>query len=486
MRRAALLLIAATLMNVASKSLQAETKRGTSIMAVDWLWGEPPWEGLMVFKSWFGISYPGRALSIRNYSPYYVNIPIGGDPANCLRADRVYTWVPGGTIDAGGLNRVFGSNSPPLPINFVFCILGTAPLKDLTTLRFNITYEFESPAPPPPEPPIPHVPYERTCRDTGPNRIECTVGQPDVGRPQSTYHPIYFRPGDQIRVEAGGCVQTGGWGKTWKHYVFPQGPDSHQYYHGLIRIPGMIVPDNPKYGKLVRIADVLNKTYTVPRDHNPSDPLSLGYEDGDYSDNSYDDRYYSWPFQGAVDNGTNNQCRGEGEAWVKIYIERRPGLETNIDRPGYDYHYFNLAQPSPDQCRDACNKDLMCRAFTYVHPGLQTAQAGCYLKWTVPKSFANGCCVSGIGVQLEHGTNRPGGDYRRIELMDGKPELCQAECAKDSNCRSFTFVNAGIQINRPVCYLKSTLPPPVTDSCCVSGLRPLSPWAAAGQPSPIN
>src|ERR1700761_737493 len=43
----------------------------------------------------------------------------------------------------------------------------------------------------------------------------------------------------QVIVSAGGCVQTGGKGLTWKRYVDPQGANSDRFYHGIIGMPGM-------------------------------------------------------------------------------------------------------------------------------------------------------------------------------------------------------------------------------------------------------
>src|SRR5689334_14130347 len=50
---------------------------------------------------------------------------------------------------------------------------------------------------------------------------------------------IRFQAGDVVTVQAGGCVQTGGSGSTWKRYVDPSGPNSDRLYHGLIYIPGV-------------------------------------------------------------------------------------------------------------------------------------------------------------------------------------------------------------------------------------------------------
>src|SRR5215470_7699945 len=74
------------------------------------------------------------------------------------------------------------------------------------------------------------------------------IDEPNVGQ-RSTDYPIIFHPGDAVTIDAGGCVQTGGSGRTWKRYVDPQGPNSDHLYHGLIEIPGATMPP----ASLVRI-----------------------------------------------------------------------------------------------------------------------------------------------------------------------------------------------------------------------------------------
>ena len=49
-----------------------------------------------------------------------------------------------------------------------------------------------------------------------------------------------------------------------------------------------------------------------------------------------------------------------------------------------NYHHFNLHAADPGLCEGACAKDPKCRAFTYVHPGVQGPKARCWLKHGVP------------------------------------------------------------------------------------------------------
>jgi hypothetical protein len=126
--------------------------------------------------------------------------------------------------------------------------------------------------------------------------LTCTIIEPNVNEHATAYPQVQFLPGDHVTIRAGGCVQTGGHGLTWKRYVNPA--SDNDLYHGLISIPGA-------FG-LVRIQNVVNSTVTV----GSRGALILGYEDDNYGDNGY------W----GHDNGTGNQCLGIGAAWVTLSI----------------------------------------------------------------------------------------------------------------------------------------------------------------------
>src|SRR4051794_23874598 len=66
------------------------------------------------------------------------------------------------------------------------------------------------------------------------------IDEPIVNQRLTEYRDITFQPGDVVTVNAGGCVQTGGHGKTWKRYVNPSGDNADRLYHGLIWIPGVM------------------------------------------------------------------------------------------------------------------------------------------------------------------------------------------------------------------------------------------------------
>lgn len=142
---------------------------------------------------------------------------------------------------------------------------------------------------------------EPACNTVG-NVTTCRIDQPDVMRPSTTYPTIRFSTGDQVLVNAGGCVQTGGHGRTWKRYVDPSGSGADRLYHGLILIPGV-------NSGLERVAGFIGRPLDVgPGIVNQS--LVLGYEDDEYSDNGY------W----SHDDGTGDQCKGVGPAWVSLQV----------------------------------------------------------------------------------------------------------------------------------------------------------------------
>ncbi|MDP3937075.1 MAG: PAN domain-containing protein [Deltaproteobacteria bacterium] len=71
--------------------------------------------------------------------------------------------------------------------------------------------------------------------------------------------------------------------------------------------------------------------------------------------------------------------------------------EPGTDRPGMNYRNVVLNNPDPKNCKNLCRKDgAVCRAFTYVNPGVQGPQARCYLKNGVPAPVADNCCHSGV------------------------------------------------------------------------------------------
>lgn len=118
-----------------------------------------------------------------------------------------------------------------------------------------------------------------------------------------------------------------------------------------------------------------------------------------------DRRCDSFTYLPAVTSGSSAVCvLKEGvpaprsaQGGIASGIVRQNGFEYAVDRPGSDYRNFDLTRPDPALCRTACESDQpKCRAFTYVHPGVQGPKARCWLKSTVPTARKNANVVSGI------------------------------------------------------------------------------------------
>lgn len=138
------------------------------------------------------------------------------------------------------------------------------------------------------------------------------ITRPRVNQRRTEYPQIRFGPDTTVVVDATGCVQHGGQGKTTKLYVDPAGDDADRFYHGEIAIPGATAG-------LVFFEKAQPTVYTIPAGANlPTDAhLSLGYTDRDaaaYKDNGYKN----------LDSGNYDQCLDQAEAVVTIDIAPTP------------------------------------------------------------------------------------------------------------------------------------------------------------------
>jgi len=192
---------------------------------------------------------------------------------------------------------------------------------------------------------IASVAYANTPRIThtvSGNTETWRIDEPDVTKKITEFQQIRFQPGDKVRVIAGGCVQTGGWGKTWKRYVDPLGANSDKLYHGMVLIPGAIgeLPADSldRFARILIIKghDFVVQPITEPRKQH----LWLGYEDDNYSDNGYYGQ----------DEGTQGQCRiGNGwveHAFVVITITHGPAPQPTSLAP-FDIAVNNITAGNP-------------------------------------------------------------------------------------------------------------------------------------------
>ncbi len=165
-----------------------------------------------------------------------------------------------------------------------------------------------------------------------PGVVKWIITEPDVKHRLSRYREISFKPGDQVSIRAGGCVRTGGHGRTWKLYVDPLGANADRLYHGLIWIPGATAG-------LTRLANVNNQTVTVASlpISSASQFLRLGYEDDQYDDNDYNDK--------KRDKGNPQQCYDDTtkqyapHAFVELTITDSSVGSTQTQARDYDFNW---------------------------------------------------------------------------------------------------------------------------------------------------
>jgi hypothetical protein len=89
-------------------------------------------------------------------------------------------------------------------------------------------------------------------------------------------------------------------------------------------------------------------------------------------------------------------------SWPIEEEKPRMTMEFKTRRPGMDYRHFDLTEPLPELCREACAEDENCKAYTYVRPGIHGARAHCWLKSGAPApERVSWYCVSGIKMGQE-------------------------------------------------------------------------------------
>jgi len=145
-----------------------------------------------------------------------------------------------------------------------------------------------------------------------------------------------------------------------------------------------------------------------------------------------------------------------------------------VNLPGHDYANFNA--PSAFVCRTSCGGEPSCQAYTWVKPGIQGPSGHCWLKNSQPAIVKDGCCDSAprnfIGpadLRAEANINRPGLDYKNFETNNWN--TCQAACAGEGLCSSWTYVRPGVQGPSGRCWLKRAVARPVPDGNCISGVK---------------
>ena len=92
-----------------------------------------------------------------------------------------------------------------------------------------------------------------------------------------------------------------------------------------------------------------------------------------------------------------NRCCASGVKGAAL-VEMRPGpVENAIDRIGGDYHNFDIpANKDVQACKEACEGENRCRAWSFVRPGYGGPTARCYLKDKITAPKRKPCCMSGV------------------------------------------------------------------------------------------
>jgi hypothetical protein len=171
-----------------------------------------------------------------------------------------------------------------------------------------------------------------------------------------------------------------------------------------------------------------------------------------------------------------------------------PGMRDGVDRPGGDYRSFTPSRrEGPAACQNTCEDENECRAWAFKRPGGPGERGRCYLKGVQPAETRDPSVISGVSRNrdtisrgMEDNTDRPGSDYRSVDLTDADPRLCQRECERDRSCRAWTYVRPGVQGEDPKCYLKAPAPGATRDGCCVSGtVGPVGPGPGPGPGAPF-
>ncbi|HMF91031.1 MAG TPA: PAN domain-containing protein [Candidatus Angelobacter sp.] len=127
-------------------------------------------------------------------------------------------------------------------------------------------------------------------------------------------------------------------------------------------------------------------------------------------------------------------------------------LEPNTDFPGSNLQSFDLPRPDVTLCAAACKSDTACRGYTYVRPGVQAAQARCWLKKSVGEVAHNSCCASG---------RKPLDSGQHTNLVRGKPVTAQASCQQSTTADIFD----------KICSVIKSVSCQITDESCGSRTR---------------
>jgi hypothetical protein len=92
-----------------------------------------------------------------------------------------------------------------------------------------------------------------------------------------------------------------------------------------------------------------------------------------------------------------NACCVSGVRGAGVVEQRTGAVEMSTDRYGGDYRNFELKPAEgEDRCREACDADAKCRAWTYARPGYIGKEARCFLKGQIKPPHRKPGFTSGV------------------------------------------------------------------------------------------
>jgi hypothetical protein len=176
------------------------------------------------------------------------------------------------------------------------------------------------------------------------------------------------------------------------------------------------------------------------------------------------------------------------KGWLAtVYLNSGGGNVWTGQQLGYVVRAFRLKTVT---ARNVGNKvlyepDFALAPLSSPYPAPPAATAGipdagqpvpprCFLHEHVPLAVAAKDVRSGITrpeafkPTYDENVDRPGGDYRRIDLTNADPKLCQKTCLDDQKCRAWSYRKA--DGGAPQCGLKERVLGRVDDRLAVSGI----------------
>jgi PAN domain len=74
-------------------------------------------------------------------------------------------------------------------------------------------------------------------------------------------------------------------------------------------------------------------------------------------------------------------------------------------------------------------------------------------------------------VSTEWGIDRKGGDIPGKKFVMPNAAECAKSCNGDAQCKAYTYVYPGVLGPKGLCFLKDSVPDPIADGCCISGVK---------------